>query len=77
MNEKAIIEILEEIVAPMIAVDGGEIDLVSLDDHSKCIRVRFGGSYTGSPCRGIVLKYIVEPILKDRVTNLTSVEMVD
>ena len=77
MNEKAIVEILEEIVAPVIAVDGGEIELVSLDDQSQCVRVRFGGSYTGSPCRGIVLKYIVEPVLRDRVENLTAVEMVD
>jgi len=77
LNEKVIVEILDEVVAPMIAVDGGEIALVSLDDEGNRVRVRFGGSYTGSPCRGVVLKYIVEPVLKDRVKSLAIVEMVD
>jgi Fe-S cluster biogenesis protein NfuA len=77
LEEKVIFEILDEVVTPVIAVDGGEIELVSLDEQNRCVRVRFGGSYTGSPARGIVLKYLVEPVLKDRVKDLTAVEMVD
>ena len=77
MNEKDIAEFLKVDVAPILAVDGGEIEVVTFDDTSKRVHIRFGGTYVGSPCQGIVLKYIVEPILKKRFEELESVEMVD
>ena len=77
LNKKEIDEILLKVVAPMIAIDGGEVELVEVDDSADRIQLRFGGTYFGHPCRGIVFKYIVEPILKDRLATLKSIEMVD
>ena len=77
LDKKAIDEIVSELIAPVIAVDGGSIEVVNVDEDEKRIAVRFGGTYRGSPCQGVVLKHIVEPVLKNQLSSLTSVEMVD
>ena len=36
-----------------------------------------GGAYRGSPCQGIVLKYVVEPLIREVVSRDVSVMRVD
>ena len=77
LDRNAVDEILKGRIAPLIAVDGGAIDIVEIDPAKGCVRVRFGGTYRGSPCRGVVLKYVVEPLLKANAKGIVSVEMVE
>jgi Fe-S cluster biogenesis protein NfuA len=70
-------DIVHQRIAPLIAVDGGRIEVVGVDDEEGIVAVRFGGSYRGSPCQGVVLKYVVEPLLKEKISELESVVMVD
>jgi Fe-S cluster biogenesis protein NfuA len=76
LDRNAVDGILKGLIAPLIAVDGGVVDLVEVDSIRGCVRVRFGGTYRGSPCQGIVLKYVVEPLLKANAEGIVSVEMV-
>ncbi len=77
LDRKIIDEVIQERISPLIAVDGGRIELVDIDETGGAVRVRFGGTYRGSPCQGIVLKYVVEPLLREAISEDVSALMVD
>jgi Fe-S cluster biogenesis protein NfuA len=77
LNRKEIDEIVNTRIASILRVDGGSIEVTALNEDSRVLTVRFGGTYRGSPCRGIVLRYIVLPILKQSFGELDSLEMAD
>ncbi len=64
-------------LAPLLAVDDADIELISIIDEQSLVRVRFGGRYHGAPCRDIVLKYVVEPVLKSEIEQIERIEWID
>lgn len=64
-----------ESIRPAIQMDGGDIELVDVDEHGV-VRVRLVGACVGCPMSIMTLKAGIERILRERVPGVTDVEAV-
>ena len=71
--EKRVQAALAEI-KPQIQADGGDIDLVAVEDNT--VKVRLRGACVGCPMSALTLKQGVERIIKQKVPDIQSVEAV-
>jgi Fe-S cluster biogenesis protein NfuA len=71
--EKRVQAALAEI-KPQIQADGGDIDLVAIENG--IVKVRLRGSCVGCPMSALTLKQGVERIIKEKVPEIKSVEAV-
>jgi len=69
-NDK-VAEVIESI-RPMLQNDGGDIELVAVDDDNT-VRVRLQGACKGCPGAARTLKMGVERLLKERVPEVKEV----
>ncbi|HZO15554.1 MAG TPA: NifU family protein [Polyangiaceae bacterium] len=58
-KDDALRRMFEEVLAPLIEADGGELYLVAIG--KKEVRIHLGGSWSGSPACAITTQRIVEP----------------
>ena len=70
-------KVLEERIAPILAVDKGLIRVVDVDEQDGVIRVALGGAYRGCPSRNVVFEYVVEPTLRHVVSGVQKIELLD
>ncbi len=70
MLKEDIERVLEEI-KPYLQADGGDVELVSVED--EVVKVRFLGGCSGCPFRAITLKTGIERYLKEKVPEVTEV----
>jgi NFU1 iron-sulfur cluster scaffold homolog, mitochondrial len=70
--ERRIVEVLEEVVAPAVAKDGGEIAFAGFEDGKVLLYML--GSCSGCPSSLATLKIGVEEILKDAIPEVREVE---
>ena len=77
IDDKSVQAVIDERIVPLIAVDGGRIELIAVDDEAQCVTVRFGGTYRGNPCRGVVVDFVVAPIIKNAFEGPITIKMVD
>ena len=68
-------EVIESI-RPMLQSDGGDIELVGIDEDNT-VRVRLQGACKGCPGAQMTLKMGVERLLKERVPEVKEVVAVD
>jgi Fe-S cluster biogenesis protein NfuA len=68
-----IAQALEE-VRPHLQVDGGDVELVDVEDG--VVKVRLTGACAGCPMSQMTLKWGVENYLKKKVPSVKSVEAV-
>jgi Fe-S cluster biogenesis protein NfuA len=61
-------------IKPQIQADGGDIDLVAIEN--KTVKVRLRGACAGCPMSALTLKQGVERLIKARVPEIQSVEAV-
>ena len=71
--EKRVQAALAEI-KPKIQADGGDIDLVAVENNT--VKVRLRGACVGCPMSALTLKQGVERIIKQKVPEIQSVEAV-
>jgi Fe-S cluster biogenesis protein NfuA len=64
MSDKAdaLKRMLEEVLAPLIEADSGELYLITL--NKKELKLHLGGSFAGSPACEAVTRRIVEPAVR-------------
>ena len=62
-------------VRPGLQADGGDIELVSVDETGKVL-VKLKGACNGCPMAQMTLKQGVEKYLKDKIPEVSSVESV-
>jgi Fe-S cluster biogenesis protein NfuA len=72
MKEK-VEKVLEEI-RPSLQADGGDIELVDIEDG--VVKVRLKGSCAGCPMSQMTLAFGVERVLKEKVPEVKKVEAV-
>jgi len=65
-----------EQIKPMLAMDGGGIELVSADPVKKTVAVRLLGACHGCMGAQMTLQYGVEKALRERVPELVEMEVV-
>ncbi len=63
-------------VAEGLRMDGGDIELVDLDEATGKVRVRLKGACHGCPHAQVTLRNFVERQLKAQVEGVTEVEQV-
>jgi Fe-S cluster biogenesis protein NfuA len=60
-------------IRPMLQADGGDIDLVSVDESTGIVSVRLQGACKGCPGAAMTLKMGVERHLKYKVPEVKEV----
>jgi Fe-S cluster biogenesis protein NfuA len=63
-------------VRPMLAADGGDVELVSVDEKSGVVKVRLTGACGSCPMSQMTLKMGVEQMLKKEIPEVKKVEAV-
>ncbi|MGD2278569.1 MAG: NifU family protein [Candidatus Omnitrophota bacterium] len=71
--EEKIREAIDKI-RPLLQRDGGDIELVSVEEG--VVKVRLRGACAGCPMSQMTLKNVVEQALKEAVPEIKSVETV-
>ena len=66
------VEEVIQAIRPMLQNDGGDIELVGIDED-KTVRVRLQGACKGCPGAAMTLKMGVERLLKERVAEVKEV----
>jgi len=64
-------------IRPFLRRDGGDIDLVGVDEEKGVVQVRLQGACAGCPGARMTLKAGVERIIRERVPGIQRVEAVD
>lgn len=59
--EKDILRVLQEVVAPLIEVEGGRMRLVALD--SDRLEIHLSGRMAGAPGTGLFCRRVLEPAI--------------
>jgi len=62
-----------ERIRPMLQADGGDVELVSADESTGKVSVRFQGACAGCPYRTMTLQHGIERRLKDNIPQVTEV----
>ena len=68
-------EVIENEVRPALAMEGGSIELVSVDDG--VVKVKLSGACAGCPMSQYTLVNFVEATLKDKIPDVKGVIAVD
>ncbi|GAA4297022.1 NifU family protein [Aestuariibaculum suncheonense] len=77
-TSKQIINILEEYVKPAVASDGGNIQFISYDQHTKNVSVLLQGACSGCPSSTFTLKSGIENMLKEMLQDkVATVEAIN
>jgi Fe-S cluster biogenesis protein NfuA len=63
-----------EKIRPMLQADGGDVELVDVEDG--VVKVRLKGACAGCPMSQMTIKNGVERILKEQIPEVASVESV-
>ena len=71
MKEK-IEKVLDEI-RPALQADGGDIELVDVDEETGVVEVKLTGACAGCPMAQMTLQMGVERVLKNKVPEVTKV----
>ena len=71
------VEQVIEIIRPAIQADGGDINLLDVDETSGVVTVELTGACVSCPASTITMKAGVERILPDRVPGVPAVVQPD
>lgn len=74
MDEDKVKEVLEK-VRPMLQMDGGDVELVEIDDD--VVKVRLKGACHGCPMSQMTLQMGIEQTLKKEIPGVKRVEAVE
>lgn len=66
-----------ETIRPFLQADGGDIELVAVDEQTGKVSVRLQGACKGCPGARMTLKMGVERKLKEEVPEVTEVVAVE
>ena len=64
-----------EKIKPMLAADGGSVELVSVDEKSGVVTVRLTGACGCCPHSTMTLKNVVERMIKQEVPEVKEVKV--
>jgi Fe-S cluster biogenesis protein NfuA len=67
-----VLEVIE-IIRPAIQADGGDINLLDVDESSGVVTVELTGACVSCPASTVTMKAGIERIMRDRVPGVTEV----
>lgn len=65
-------EVIDQIIRPGIQSDGGDLELVGVDQQGV-VTVRFHGACVGCPAASMTLTMGVERLLKEKIPQVSKV----
>ncbi|MFQ6075689.1 MAG: NifU family protein [Candidatus Bathyarchaeia archaeon] len=65
-------KVINEVIKPHLQADGGDIELVGVEDG--VVKVRLRGACVGCPMSRMTLQWGVERFLKERIPGVKRVE---
>jgi Fe-S cluster biogenesis protein NfuA len=68
-------KVIETEIRPLLMMEGGDIDLISVDDG--IVKVRLKGACGGCPMSALTLTNFVETMLKKRLLDVKRVVNID
>jgi Fe-S cluster biogenesis protein NfuA len=68
----AVAEVIE-IIRPAIQADGGDINLLDVNETTGVVQVELTGACVSCPASTVTMKAGIERIMKDRVPGVTEV----
>jgi len=68
-------KVIDEI-RPMLQADGGDVELVDVEDDTGVVKVKLKGACSGCPSAQITLQMGIERALKEKVPGVTKIEEV-
>ena len=71
MREK--VEEVLELVRPMLVADGGDVELVDVNDTDGTVQVKLTGACDGCAMASLTLKMGIEKILKQEIPEVKEV----
>ena len=74
MKEK--VEKALDTIRPILRRDGGDIELVKVEEDEKVVHVKLQGACAGCPGAMMTLKMVVEEAVRREIPDLKSVEAV-
>ena len=60
-------------IRPALQADGGDIELVDVDDEAGSVRVRLTGACGTCPLAAMTLRFGVEKVLREQVPEVKEV----
>ena len=72
MKEK--VESVINMIRPNLQADGGDVELLNVDEETGVVQVRLKGACAGCPMSQMTLKNGIERLLKERIPEVASVE---
>ena len=76
MSMKEKVEQALEKIRPSLQMDGGNIDLIDVDENEKVVKVKLTGACGSCPMAQMTLKNGVEEVIRQFVPDLKAVENV-
>lgn len=65
-----------EVIRPALQADGGDMNLVGVDEETGVVEVELVGACGSCPASTMTLKAGIERILMDRVPGVTSIKAI-
>jgi len=62
-------------IKPMLAADGGSVELISVDEKSGVVTVRLTGACGCCPHATMTLKNVVERMIKQEVPEVKEIQV--
>jgi Fe-S cluster biogenesis protein NfuA len=75
LNRDKVEAVIKERLEPLLAVDGGAVEVERVDPGEGVVQVRFTGAYQACPSRHVLLSHVVEPTLRSEFPEVKSVKM--
>ncbi len=63
-------------IRPNLQADGGDIDLVEVDEKTGIVKVRLKGACAGCPMSQMTVQFGVERYLKAKIPEVTKIVVV-
>jgi Fe-S cluster biogenesis protein NfuA len=65
--------VLEKFIRPSLKMDGGDVELVDIDESEGVVKVRLTGACGGCPMSQMTLQMGVERVLKEKIPEVKQV----
>jgi Fe-S cluster biogenesis protein NfuA len=72
-RSQAVRAVIDGVLAPLVAHDGGVLEFVSLDGSAATVRLH--GACSGCPGRSLTIEQVILPALKRVAANIERVEL--
>ncbi|UCH89976.1 MAG: NifU family protein [Thermoplasmata archaeon] len=66
-------DVLNKFVRPQLQMDGGDVEVVDVDEGSGVVKVKLTGACGGCPMSQLTLQMGVERVLKEKIPEVNSV----